>query len=130
MSEFAPEELFVKKFVIKEKHERYLGFLQKEKSRRKFTKELYHFMDFEKGVFREVNGIGNVRKILRQELGKRPMLTDCYVISDNEEMDGKRFALNVAIDEIAGKEATILIFGHCDLVYYEAEAFDGSYISF
>ena len=40
------EHTLINKFVTKDKQERYLTFLAKDKTRNKFIDELYHFNDF------------------------------------------------------------------------------------
>ena len=50
------EQTFINKFVIKDKQERYLTFLAKDKTRKKFITELYHFNDFNWKLFQEIPG--------------------------------------------------------------------------
>jgi hypothetical protein len=120
---------FVKKFIIKEKQNRYLGFLEKDKTRKKFTRELYHFKDFNWKLFREIKTNEIESSVIFEKLKSYKNLTSCTVISVNEKFDNKVFPIDDAIEQILGEEGTILIFGNADVVYYEAEPFDGRYIS-
>lgn len=123
------EELFINKFVVKDKRERYLGFLSKEKSRRKFTKELFHFKDLEWKLFREITGKENEREVIRIKIKGKKHISACYVISSDSDHDGKLYEVDSAIENIVGKEGIILIFGDADTIYYEGEAFEGRFIS-
>jgi hypothetical protein len=55
------EEIVIKKFIVQNKQERYLTFLAKEKTRKKFTNQLYHFDDFNWKLFRKIDGSENPR---------------------------------------------------------------------
>lgn len=123
------ELTLINKFVVKDKQERYLNFISKEKTRKKFTKELYHFRDFNWKLFQEIPGNENERDIILAKMRKHESIKTCYVISANNNLDGKSFFIAEALENIVGEEATIIIFGNADIVYYEAEPFDGRYIS-
>jgi hypothetical protein len=123
------EQALINKFVAKDKQERYLGFISKDKTRKKFTDELYHFKDFNWKLFREIPGNENGRDLILAKLNKIKNIETCQVISANFDIDGKQFPIHEAIQNIVGKEATILIFGNADVVYYEAEPLEGRYIS-
>lgn len=123
------EQTMINKFVNKDKQERYLDFMSKDKTRKKFTDELYHFKDFNWKMFREIPGNENERDALFAKLSGKKSIKTCQVISANSELDGKAFPIDEAIKNIVGQEATILIFGDAEIVYYEAEPFDGRYIS-
>jgi hypothetical protein len=122
------EQKLIAKFVIKAKQDRYLAFLSKEKTRHKFTEELYHFRDFNWILFREITGSESERETVSAEVSKRKIST-CYVITVNSEYDGKFVPVSEAIEDVIGTEGTILIFGHADVIYYEGEAPNRRYIS-
>jgi hypothetical protein len=124
-----PEQALISKFVMKDKQERYSGFLEKEKTRKKFTSALYHFKDFNWKLFREITGNENERDVIGAKVNGRKNIAVCSVISVNEKYDGKVFSATEAIEKIVGEEGTILIFGNADVVYYESEPNDGRYIS-
>ena len=123
------EEKFIEKFLIKEKKDRYLTFVKKEKTRKKLLNELYHFKDFNWKLFKEIKNSENERDVILKKIANWKNIGTCYVISVDQLYDGKTFTVHQAIEEIVGVEGTILIFGEMEVVYYEAEAFDGRYIS-
>jgi hypothetical protein len=123
------EQLMISRFVIKDKQERFLGFIGKDKTRRKFTDELYHFRHFNWKLFREIPGSENERDAIRAKLSAKKSIKTCQVVSVNSGLDGKTLSVEDAISTAVGEEGTILIFGNAEVVYYEAEPFDGRYIS-
>ena len=123
------EEIFINKYVVKEKRKRYLEFISKEKTRSKFTQELYHFKDLDWKLFREIPGSQNERTEILSKVIQNKNIQNCHVISANLDIDGTNIPYPDAIVSCVGEEGTILIFGNADVVYYEAEPFDGRFIS-
>ena len=123
------EETLIKKFVIKDKQERYLTFLAKDKTRNKFIDELYHFNDFNWKLFREIPGNENEGQTVALRVKSNKNISTCLVISTDQEYDGKLMSVDEAIENSIGIEGTILIFGDADIVYYEGEAPKNRYIS-
>ena len=123
------EEILIKRFIINHKQDRYLGFINKERTRFKFTSGLYHFKDFKWNLFRAIPGNENERTTIMSKIDNNKNINSCYVISANKDLDGKLFTVSDAIDNVVGQEGTILIFGDAEIVYYEAEAMDGRFIS-
>lgn len=122
------EKELITRFVIKAKQDRYLGFLAKATTRDKFTKELYHFKDFNLDLFREIPGTESETDMIAAQV-RRSKASLCYVISVSSEFDGRYFPVHEALDHVIGTEGTILIFGRADVVYYEGEAPGSRYIS-
>ena len=123
------EQSFIKKFVEKDKQERYLAFLEKPKARSKFINELHYFNNLNWELFREISGNeSEVSAILAKVKGNKNIL-NCYVISYRPEFDGKVFSIDEAISGVIGTEDIILIFGHAEIVYYEGEAPNNRYIT-
>lgn len=123
------EQTLIKRFVVKDKQERYLGFIGKDKTRSKFTNELYHFKDFNWKMFREIPGSEYGRNAILARVNGKKSIKSCQVVSANSEFDGKTLPIGEAIENIVGEEGTILIFGNAEIVYYEGEAPDNRYIS-
>ena len=123
------EEILIKKFVEKEKQDRYLTFLSKDKTRNKFTEILYHFNDFNWKLFREIAGSENERETINLKVNSAKNISTCSVISADPDLDGKVLSVDAAIKKAVGIEGTILIFGDADIVYYEGEAPKRRYIS-
>ena len=117
----------IKRFIIGEKQDRYLSFIQKDKTRRKFTKELAHFSSQLKD-FEEIKG--NERKVIEDTVTGLGNPTDCYVISEDSQMDGRRMKIDEAMLKIFGNGmGTLLVFGDANQVYYEGEGPSDRWIS-
>ncbi len=123
------ENLLIKKFIVKDKQERYLSFLSKVKTRNKFTNELYHFKDFNWKLFRKIATNENEREIINEIIKRKKNISTCYIISANSKFDGKAVSVDEGIKEIIGEEGTILVFGNAEIVYYEGESPDNRYIN-
>jgi hypothetical protein len=123
------ERLLIEKFVKKEKKNRYLTFIEKEKTRKKFLSELYHFKDFNWKLFEEIPGNQKEVGVILKKLNDKKNISDCYIISVNENFDGKTFSIQDAIKKLEGIEGTIKIFGDAEVIYYEGESPSNRYIS-
>jgi hypothetical protein len=123
------ERTLIKKFVIKDRQERYLSFLAEDKTRHKFTEALYHFRDFNWKLFREVRGTENEGQAIASKVKGNKSISTCLVISANPDYDGMVLTVDEAIEHAIGIEGTILIFGDAEVVYYEGEAPGNRYIS-
>ena len=117
----------IKKFVTKDKQSRYIQFVTSEKSRDRFIFELPHFNHFKWEMFDEVhkNEAAEIKARLNALKIKN---NNCYVISENPEIDQKIILFEEALKEI-GSMGTILIFEEAKLIYYEGEPPKYRYIS-
>jgi hypothetical protein len=79
--------------------------------------------------FDKVNG--NETEIIMTTLQKSKVLDlNCYVISENKEIDTKVLETKSAISQIVGYGmGTILVFGNADIIYYEGDKMNARYIS-
>ena len=123
------EEALIKKFVIKEKQDRYLTFLANDKNRKKFTKELFHFNDFNWNLFHEISGNEIVSEMITNKIKSKKNISTCYIISADTNYDKKEMSVEEAITNALGIEGTILIFGNAEIIYYEGEPPNQRYIS-
>ena len=115
-------------FIVKEKQDRYIQFVSSDNTRKKFIEKLPHFSDFKSDLFDEITGdeeILNRLKLLKSHI------TNCYVISENHETDQKTFPITEALEMIGGysDNATILVFGNAELIYFEGEPPHNRFIS-
>ena len=125
---FDIESKLIERFIIKSKRDRYLAFIKSDKSRNKFVKELAHFSDLRHDLFEEVKG--DKRQIIKDRVKKIGKLNDCYIISESSELDQKRLDIDKALNEVIGYGmGTLLVFGDTEIVYYEAEGPNDSWIS-
>ena len=117
----------IQKFVAKDKQSRYIQFVSSEKNRAKFIIELPHFNHFRWELLEEVH------KEEAQEIQKRLKAlnikgTECYVISENRDIDQQTLFFDKALAEIGGM-ATILVFGDAEMIYFEGEPPKNRFIS-
>jgi hypothetical protein len=117
----------IKRFVIKEKQSRYIQFVNSEKTQDKFIFELPHFNHFKWEMFDELhkNEAAEIKECLH---ALKIKINNCYVISENPEIDQKIIHFEEALQEI-GCMGTILIFEEARLIYYEGEPPKNRYIS-
>ena len=119
----------IKQFVDKLKQDRYVQFVSSRKNRHKFIVDLSHFNSLQWDKFDKVNG--NETEIIMTTLQKSKVLDlNCYVISENKEIDTKVLETKSAISQIVGYGiGTILVFGNADIIYYEGDKMNARYIS-
>ncbi len=90
------EEAFVNAFVAKAKRERYIGLLSNPKKRKKILEVLNHNFDFDEALA-TVIGCHQIQILLSrlEEL----LCSDeaCYLISDDNVLDGKTFPFAQAL---------------------------------
>jgi hypothetical protein len=117
----------IKKFVTKDKQPRYLQFISSDRTRSRFVSELPHFNHFKWELFDEVHK--NEAQEIQQRLNAMNIkMKDCYVISENPDIDQKVLPFDEALNEI-GSMATILVFGNAEMIYFEGEPPKNRYIS-
>jgi len=122
------ESKTIQKFVRKDKIDSYLTFISKPKTRDKFVSKLAHFNDFEPDSFDKVDG--DIRQIILNRIKTIKNQTDCYVISENREIDGQKIDIKTALDKTIGYGmGTILVFGNSTIVYFEGENPNDRFIS-
>jgi hypothetical protein len=127
MPEIELELTVISKFIISGKSDRYLGFASKNKTREKFTSCLAHFRDLDPLKFTKTT---DDPEVILYELSKKFNFENCYVISENKNIDGKRLCVDQAIKEVVGYGmGTLLVFGSADIVYYEGEEANDRWVS-
>lgn len=81
-----------------------------------------------KELFEKVGG--DEHEMIRNRIRKIGDLKDCYVISENRDIDGRRLEIKSALKETIGADlGTLLVFGDAEIVYAEAEGFNNRWIS-
>src|SRR6266403_1972996 len=127
------EQRAIRAFVLRDKQERFLGFLANPKNRKKFTESLAHFRWFDERFTtpiswkvdpnlklweRHVQGIENIYRLLKS---KGAGLT-CWAISEDPEIDGRELDLRAALEHVNGRQiGTILSCVPGKLAYFESE---------
>ncbi len=120
------EEAFVKRFVAVSKQDRYLFFLSKQKTRKKFLSELYHSLAIKGSLATEIlpRDIGDACIERLQKLGSREQV---YIISPYSRLDQQWLPLTEVVTKItaSGSEA-ILCCLPGELAFFQSE--DAAYI--
>lgn len=119
----------IKKFINKDKQDRYIQFVSLQKNRQKFISDLSHFNFLKWDLFDDVNG--NEENIIIGALQKNHVdYKSCYVISENVDIDTKTLEVKEAIKETIGfGMGTILVFGNAEMIFYECETMNTRFIS-
>src|SRR5688572_16618681 len=116
---FEIEKKVIERFIIKSKRERFLTFIQKDKTRIKFIKELSHINFLRDDLFEDV--IGNEYEVVKAKISILKNIKDCYIISENNKLDQKRMDIKTALREIIGSDmGSLIVFGDAEIVYSEA----------
>lgn len=122
------EAKVINRFVIREKRDRYLNFIKKDKTRKKFINDLHHMNFLQPDLFDKVEG--NEFDVIKERIKYLGLLKDCYLISEISELDKKRFDIDTALRETIGRNCgTIIIFGDAEIIYSEAEGLNNRLIS-
>ena len=127
-SEIDLEIKVITKFLNSAKRDRYVNFVQNGKTRPKFLKDLSKSDFLNQNLFESVDG--NESDIIKDRIKSIENIKDCYVISENKNIDQKRMSIENALTEAIGAdEGTLLVFGNAEIVYSEAEGFNNRWIS-
>ena len=122
------EKKVIERFVVKTKRNRYLTFIESDKTRGKFVSELAHFRDLRQERFDEISG--DEKKVIKDRIKGLGIIKDCYLISENSELDRKRLDIDTALSKTIGHGmGTLIVFGDAEIVFYEAEGPSDRWIS-
>jgi len=127
------EQGAIRAFILRNKQERFLGFVSNPKSRKKLTASLAHFRWFDQRyatpIFwkvdpnlklweRHVQGIENIYRMLKSKGAG----ATCWVISEDSDIDGRELELRAALEHVNGRGmGTILSCIPGKLAYFEGE---------
>lgn len=121
------EEELVKAFILPVRQERYLEFLKTPKRRAKFIDQLAHFKHLNPQFVVSIPGNQQNPASLLKLLSPKGASSNCWVISENSEMDGREMDLETALRETIGRQmGTFLSCVPGRLAYFEDE--EGRYI--
>jgi hypothetical protein len=121
------EILTINRYFKKDKAKRYVDFVLKDKTRPKFISKLAHLRDLEFSKFQKIEG--NEESIIQEKVNKQK-LVDCYVISENKQIDKQFMGIELALKATIGYGmGTILVFGDAEVIYYEGEGPKNRWIS-
>ena len=124
---FDLERAFINKYVVKNKRQRYLGFIGSPKRRSAFLEMLYHGQDLDKSKLRPLKGLFKTEVV---EWVAQRQIDSCYIISVDPALDGRKMTVAAALNEIRPYvEASVLIFGQGELIYYMGEPPHNEYLN-
>ena len=116
------EEELVKAFVLPVRQERYLELLKTPKERAKFIDQLAHFKHLNPQFVISIPGNQQHVAPLRELLTAKGAGSNCWVMSENSEIDGREMDLETALKETIGCQmGTFLSCIPGRLVYFEDE---------
>lgn len=122
------ELAFIERFVLAHKRARYVGFVSSVRARPRFIAALPHFRYFDEGLFDEVNSFSD--PLVQERLAALGAAgKTCYILSENKAIDGTTISVEEAYRHTGGDGGLVLLFGACNLVYYEGEPPYNRYVS-
>jgi hypothetical protein len=121
------EESVIRAFILPSKRERYLEFLSSAKKRAKLIAVLAHFKHLNPKFAYSVPGSQTNPAALQRLLVAKGAGPNCWVISENRELDGREMDLETALKETIGYQmGTFISCVPGKLAYFEDE--DGRFI--
>lgn len=122
MSDAREHELGLAAFVIGAKRERVLGFLSKDRTRRKLIDALPHFSDWDPAcVFPVPSGSQTAEGVLR-ELTRRGARGTVHIVSTTRHLDGRDVEVADAIRAVVGSSSgTVVSCIAGKVAYFEGE---------
>lgn len=116
------EEALIRAFILPERQSRYLELLQNPKRRRASTKTLAHFKHLDMRFVASIPSSHHLAPGIISLLRSKGAGETCYVISEDDELDGKHMALKDAFSAIFGRGVgTFLSCIKGELGYFEDE---------
>jgi hypothetical protein len=68
--------------------------------------------------------------MIKDKIKELPKLVDCYLISEDNELDRKRMTVDEALRETIGHGmGTVIVFGDAEIIFYEGEGPSNRWIS-
>ena len=116
------EEALIRAFVVKAKRDRLVEFLSSLKHRHKANASLAHFRDLDPRFVVKLPPHADDPDSVARALRQRGAGETCHVISENNELDGKRMSLEAALERVIGQGmGTLLSCVPGALGYFEGE---------
>jgi hypothetical protein len=121
------EVLTINRYVQKEKRKRLVDFVDDDSKRQKFIALLPHLKDLDFSKFSRL--VRNEKDAILKMIADKK-LNQCYIISENKQIDRQIMDAESALIETIGfGMGTILVFGDAEIVYYEGEEMGDRWIS-
>lgn len=125
----AHEEQFAREFIAPEKRERYLSLLESERGRKKLVAGFHHCRDLDHRFATLIPSNRQSAESIEELLRSKGAPQKCYVMSEDQNIDGQELELTEALAKIVGMDAGALI--SCipgKLAYFEMEGFSERYL--
>lgn len=100
------EAAFVSAFIVKERRDRYLYLLSSSRRRERILSNLYHCRDIDPRYSREVTTTGGTS--LEEQLRMAGAPDECYVISTDDNHDGRELDLRDVLEEYVAGNAMLI----------------------
>jgi hypothetical protein len=115
------EEAFVRAFIVKERQERYRGFLSTPRHRQKLLRELYHRLAINPSLAVEVHSRDRTVEKVESRLRAKGAPSEVYVISPSSDLDQRWLTLTAALEETHAGSAAIVCCTLGELAFYRSE---------
>jgi hypothetical protein len=116
------EEELIRAFIVETKRQRYLDFVSKPKTRKKFLLELAHFKSLDPRYLVTIPPSKQHPKDIAEILTQKGAPPVCWVTSEDRRLDGKEMALSEALCAVVGRQmGTFLSCMPGRLAYFEGE---------
>jgi len=116
------EFAIVRSFIVKDKRERFLSFLSNPKRRGEITRRLADGREIDSRCHVKIAADQQDPASIAKLLKARGAGADCYVLSENKTLDGKRMLLLEALAQTVGYGmGTIISCVPGALAYFEGE---------
>ncbi|GAB3841795.1 hypothetical protein [Hymenobacter jeollabukensis] len=123
------EEAFIRKFIAKIKRPNYLYFLEKGRSNGYIASMLQHGQDINYSLFQELQGHPGEKRTALFQKATELKLKSGYIVSYDDRINELELDTKDAVATAFGQEATLLILGNNQLVYFETEHPSPGYLS-
>lgn len=110
MTEFEHDDVaLLRSFIIPERRKRYLGLLASQRGRAKLRRRLAHLHDLDARFARELPSHQHTPAAIAAVLQAKGAPADCWIISEDDRLDGRRLSLEEALAAIVGRGMGTLI---------------------
>jgi len=96
------EEQFARSFIVPEKRDRYLSMLDSKRGRKKLRDGLYHCRDLDRRFAHLVPSGEQYSESIERVLKSKGAPEKCYILSADDEFDGREMSLSEALSEVVG----------------------------
>ena len=123
------EEHFARSFILPEKRARYLSLLESKRGRKKLLDGLNHCHDLDERYAQLIPAGQQNAQAIEKVLKRKGAPEQCYVMSDDVDIDGKEMLLREALLKVVGSNmGTVISCVAGKLAYFEFEDMGERYL--